>query len=399
MEESDNTKLETTPKPEAEAPYASQTPDAGHSQQVAEVQQSVTGKGSGFSFWKVILPVAIGIGVVVWLFFHDARKEGVADVWSHIHFDARSIFCIILAFIFMIGRDFGMSWRFRALTDRELPWKSAFEVDFLCEFTSCVTPSAVGGSSMGMVFLNTKGIEFGRATTLMMTTLFLDELFFVITCPIIVLVTPVGELFSASGDVFGHGIAITFWIVYAILCIWTLILFVGIIAKPLWVKKVLDKVTRIKFLRKWHDKALELGDNMIATSKELKTKPFRFWFEVYCGTALSWTSRYLVVNALFWGFVAAADPYQWLIFAKEFVLWIVLMVSPTPGGAGLSEWLFSEYYGNLVPTIGTALILAVFWRIISYYVYLLIGSILIPGWLKNSVARLRTSKQTEAQKQ
>lgn len=364
-------------------------------------QQNTSASGTenkpavSFSFWKVAIPVAIGLTAVILLFVHDARKENLDVIWKSIHFDARAIFCILLAFLFMLGRDFGMSWRFRALTDRQISWKSAFEVDFLCEFTSCVTPSAVGGSSMGMVFLNTKGIEFGRATTLMMTTLFLDELFFVLSCPIIVLLTPGSELFSSGGEAFAHGIRITFWIVYAILFAWTLILFCGIIWKPDWVKKVLNKVTTWGFLKKWHDQALTLGDNMIATSKELRTKPFRFWLEVFGGTALTWTSRYLVVNALFLGFVPSADPSQWIIFAKEFVLWVVLMVSPTPGGAGLSEWLFSEYYGTLVPTLGMALILAIFWRIISYYVYLAIGSIIIPGWLKNSVSKMRSNRKEE----
>lgn len=346
-----------------------------------------------FSFWKVLIPVLIGITVVVFLFWHDAKKENLSEVWHSIHFDTRAILCILLAFLFMFGRDFGMSWRFRALTDHKLPWKSAFEVDFLCEFTSCITPSAVGGSSMGGVFLYTKGLEFGRATTLMMTTLFLDELFFVVACPIIVLFTPAEQLFSPGEGAFNHGLKITFWAVYAVLFAWTFILFAGIIWRPEWVKKLLGKATGFKWTSKWHDKALQLGDNMIATSHELKSKPFRFWLEVFCGTALSWTSRYLVVNALFLGFVAAADSAQWLIFAREFVLWVVLNVSPTPGGSGLSEWLFSEYYGDLVSSAGMALILAIFWRIISYYVYLVIGAIIIPGWLKNSVSKLKSKKE------
>lgn len=98
-------------------------------------------------------------------------------------------------------------------------------MDFLCEFTSCVTPSAVGGSSLGMVFLNTQGIEFGRATTLMMTTLFLDELFFVVSCPLVVMLTPAHEIFASDGTTFSHGIQLTFWLVYAVLFVWTLILF------------------------------------------------------------------------------------------------------------------------------------------------------------------------------
>lgn len=359
---------------------ADKTPDSATAQQ----QNDVTQEKKFFSAWKVVLPVLIGVGVVVWMFLRDAEKENLAEVWRSIHFDARSILCIILAFFCMWGRDFGLTWRFRALTDRQLKWKSAFEVDFLCEFTSCVTPSAVGGSSLGMVFLNSKGIEFGRATTLMMTTLFLDELFFVVFCPIFILLTPSGEIFASGTQDFSHGIRLTFWIVYSIIFAWTFILFTGIIWKPMWIRRFLNKVTSWKLLRRWQGKADQLGDNMVATSKELRTKPFRFWLEVFGGTSLSWISRYLVVNALFLGFVPSADPHQWVILAREFVLWVVLMVSPTPGGSGLSEWLFSEYYGDLVTTAGMALILAIFWRIISYYVYLGIGAVIIPGWLKNS---------------
>lgn len=347
-----------------------------------------------FSLWKVILPIAIGMTVVVLMFLHDAKGENLESVWKSIKFTPYTIGCIVLAFVFMFGRDFGLSWRFRALTDHKLRWSQAFKVDFLCEFTSCVTPSAVGGSSLGMVFLNSQGVEFGRATTLMITTLFLDELFFVLACPIVILLTPANEIFSSGGTSFSHGIKLTFWLVYAGIFIWTLILFMGIIVRPVWMRSVLVKVCKLPFLRKFSDKAAELGDNMVATSAELRSKPFRFWLEVFGGTALSWMSRYMVVNALFLGFLPQETRFQWLILARQFVIWVVLMVSPTPGGSGLSEWLFSEYYGDLVPTAGMALILAVFWRIISYYVYLAIGCAIVPGWIRQTVRRIKNSRNS-----
>lgn len=345
-----------------------------------------------FSLWKVLLPVVIGLGVVVYMFLSDAKKENLVQVLSDIDFTPRTWFCIALAFLFMFGRDFGLSWRFRALTDKDLSWGRTFKVDFLCEFTSCVTPSAVGGSSLGMVFLNTQGIEFGRATTLMMTTLFLDELFFVVSCPLVVMLTPAHEIFASDGTTFSHGIQLTFWLVYAVLFVWTLILFTGIIWRPQWVVNVIGRLFRLRWLRKWQSSAMSLGNNMLATSKELRKKRFGFWLEVFGGTALSWISRYLVVNALFLGFLPQADHWQWVILARQFVIWVVLMVSPTPGGSGLSEWLFSEYYGDLVPTMGLALVLAVFWRVISYYVYLIIGAIIVPGWLKSTMAKISGMK-------
>lgn len=347
-----------------------------------------------FSVWKVLLPVAIGLGVVVLMFLHDARKEDLSAVMRSINFTAHTILFLLLGWLFMIGRDVGLSWRFRALTDHKLRWTQAFKVDFLCEFTSCITPSAVGGSSLGMIFLNREGVELGRATTLMITTLFLDELFFVISCPLVILFTPVNEIFNSGSGAFSSGIKLTFWLVYSGICLWTLLLFLGIIVKPAAIRNVIIKLFSIRFLRRWQPAVIALGDNMVATSVELRKNRFSFWLEVFGGTALSWTSRYMVVNAIFMAFLPATVNFadQWLILARQFVVWVVLMVSPTPGGSGLSEWLFTEYYSDLIPSAGLALIMAICWRLISYYVYLAIGAAIVPGWLKDTFNSLHRNK-------
>lgn len=344
--------------------------------------------------WKVLLPVVIGLGVVVIMFWHDAKGENLAAVWDKIHFTPWSVFCIFLAFVCMGCRDFGLTWRFRALTDRKLRWKQAWTVDMMCEFTNCITPSAVGGSSLGPVYLNSQGVSLGRATTLMLTTLFMDELFFVVACPFIVLLTPAHDIFNSSGEGFSHGIKYTFWIVYSLIAAWTFLLFMGIIWKPDWIQKLLDKISSWRWLRRWKDSISGLGANMIATSAELRTKPFRFWLEVFCGTALALTARYFVVNVLFLGFLPGTDRYQWIILARQFVIWVVLMVSPTPGGAGLSEWIFSNYYGDLVGTAGMALIMAIFWRLVTYYLYLVIGVVIAPGWLKKYYDKIHSGNSS-----
>lgn len=76
-----------------------------------------------------------------------------------------------------------------------------------------------------MIYLHHEGIEFGRATALMITTLFLDELFFVVACPIIMIFTPHGELFSTDENLFSNGLQFTFWVVYIGITIWTIIFF------------------------------------------------------------------------------------------------------------------------------------------------------------------------------
>lgn len=342
-----------------------------------------------FSFWKILLPIIIGLGVVGFMFWQDLKEQDITATLKGIHLNFRLVLSIICAWLFMFGRDLGLSWRFHTLTDKRLSWWSTFKITYLCEFTSCVTPSAVGGSSLGMIFLNREGIEFGRATTLMLTTLFLDELFFVLSCPIIILTTPVNDLFSSGSEGFENGIKLTFIIIYTIITLWTALLFAGIIIWPKGIYRAITKLFSFRLFRRWSNSVNELCKNMVNTSKELRKKSIVWWIKVFGGTIITWVSRYLVVNALFFGFLPETDPYQWTILARQFIVWVVLMISPTPGGSGISEWLFSEFYANLIPTIGLALILALLWRIITYYIYLAIGALLIPRWLGQTITSLK----------
>ncbi len=83
---------------------------------------------------------------------------------------------------------------------------------------------------------------------------------------------------------------------------------------------------------------------------------------------------------------------QAVVFARQFVVWVILMVSPTPGSAGISEWLFTTYYGDLIASAGMALVIALFWRLVSYYVYLVIGICILPGWFRRGFGKQTRKK-------
>ena len=125
---------------------------------------------------------------------------------------------------------------------------------------------------------------------------------------------------------------------------------------------------------------VELGETMVSAGADLRTRSFSWWAEAMGATALTWISRYLVVNALFWGFSALAP--QGIVFARQFVVWTLLTISPTPGGSGLSEWLFTNYYGDLISDASMVLVIAILWRLLTYYVYLAVGVIRLPAWLR-----------------
>ena len=82
-------------------------------------------------------------------------------------------------------------------------------------------------------------------------------------------------------------------------------------------------------------------------SKEYKNKSLSFWSKAIGSTYFSWMARFLTVNFLIMAFVSGAD--QVLIFGRQLVMWVILLISPTPGGAGVAEFVFSGFLGDLIP--------------------------------------------------
>ncbi|MCM1348435.1 MAG: flippase-like domain-containing protein [Firmicutes bacterium] len=325
---------------------------------------------------KTLLPVAIGAGVVVWLFCREFSMEQ----WLAIPWTLRTFAAIAIGILFVAGREWGMMWRFRTLSDRTLSWRRTLKVTMQCEFTSAITPTTAGGSTLSMVFLNRQGIPLGRATIITMIVLMLDELFIVVACPIIFLLLPGGKIFGFDPGTFSTGVRLAFWIVYGGVCAVTLFLFLGAFVFPGSIARFISKLFRHKLLRRWHKQAVETGEAMVEAGADLRQRGAAWWFEALGATAFTWICRYLVVNALFWGFSAAAP--QTIVFARQFVVWTLLTISPTPGGSGLSEWLFTSYYGDLITDASMVLVIAILWRLLTYYIYLAIGVIRLPAWIR-----------------
>ncbi len=334
---------------------------------------------------KIILPVIIGLAVVFWFII----REIDADVLSSLNFTWRSVFWLFIAWCCMIGRDLGYIIRIRILSENYLNWKQAFRVIMLWEFTSSISPSTVGGTALAVVFLHKEGISVGRSTSIVLATSFLDELYFVIMFPVILLIIGGDILFTTAmqgtGTVFLNNLLIVALIGYGIILSWVILVGYGLFIDPDKIRKTLIYIFRLPLIRRWQKSAIKAGDDIVASSHELRQKSFSFWIKAIVATFLSWTSRYWVVNAILMAFFAVTEHF--LIFARQLVTWIMMIISPTPGGAGFAEIILGRYISDAIPAnpelIGSiGLAIAIIWRIISYYPYLIIGASIVPGWLQ-----------------
>ena len=328
-------------------------------------------------------PILIGLGAVGYMLWKDFDIQ----VFSGITFSWHMVFWLVMAVVFMFGRDIGYIIRIRILSNNQLSWRQAFRVIMLWEFTSAITPSAVGGTSVAIIYVHKEGISVGRSSAIVMLTSFLDELYFIVMFPLLILIVGPSELFdvSTSSGVLTRslmGIALTG---YFLKLGFVLVLSYGRFVNPRGLKWLLLKVFKLKFLRRWYHAAGQTGTDIIRSSHEIRRYNYKFWLKACSSTFLSWSSRYLVANALIMAFFAVSD--QFLLFARQLVIWIMMLVMPTPGGSGFAEYVFSSYCSDLISVspamqLGAATLIALLWRGVTYYPYLAIGAIIFPRWIK-----------------
>jgi uncharacterized protein (TIRG00374 family) len=249
-----------------------------------------------------------------------------------------------------------------------------------------MTPGVVGGAAVAMFILNREKVNMGKATALVMITALLDELFYILIVPVLIMIAGTAALFpiDLTRSVFGMELHIQgiFWLAFGVITLITVMLFVAVFLAPNMFKRLLVFFTRLPFLHRFRDRAEKTGNDIVLTSTELRGKQFSFWMQAFLATIFSWTARFLVINFIIMAFNPLAD--QFIIFARQLSMWVILIVSPTPGGSGIAEFVFSGFLSEFIP-FGLAGILAVLWRLISYYPYLFIGAIVLPRWLGKSV--------------
>ena len=310
------------------------------------------------------------------------RKQNISDILSDIQWSGQSTVFILLAILMIFVRDLGYIIRIRLLTDKKLSWHRSFVVIMMWEFASALSPGVVGGAAVAMFILNREKIPMGRATALVVITAFMDNLFFVLCVPIVVMIVGYSVMFADfSGDVSG-GLITLFWLGYGIIVLISLMLFISLFIQPRLIKSMLMLIAKLPFIKKYREDFQRTGDEIVITSKEFRGRSAKFWLGIFGATFLSWTGRYLVINMILGAFLSLGFYEHFVVLAKQFALWVIMLISPTPGASGVAEWGFTRLLGSFATSALLISSLAILWRLISYFPYLFIGSLLMPRWLK-----------------
>lgn len=325
---------------------------------------------------RVWWPIALGIGVAAYLFVRD---EAFSVDSLRLIGQANGIY-LLLALGCLAIHDISYMYRIRVITQNQLGWRSSIYIILLWAFSSSVTPSVAGGGVIAIFLLSREGVQPGKALAYVILTVILDNLLLVLLAP--VAYWSAGDnLFSASGGVQLQGsFAYVFWVGYTLITAYTLIISFALFVQPKGFKWILLKITSIPFLKRWQEAASAQGNELIAASEVLRGNSTSYWVKAILSSAVAWLARFTVLNFL----VSAYVPLDWagqvVVFSKHLMLWIVMVVSPTPGSSGAAEFFFQQFYQGTLGeyTLATDFI----WRIMTYYLYLALGAICLPRWLK-----------------
>jgi hypothetical protein len=356
------------------------------------LSSTATNPIQNFKTYRLILPIVIGLGVASYLLY----KNFTPGAFDGIHFTLESALWMCLAFLMVVVRDVAYMVRIRVLTDKLLNWHKSFQVIMIWEFASAVIPPSLGGGfAVAIYLLNKEKIELGKSISVILFSSLLDGIFLGVMAPVAYFLAGGESLFLnlnikvpdfLSFIINEKSIAFTFWLVYFALLFYKLLVAFALFVNAQAVKKLLVNIYRLPFLKRFAMSAQSTGDEMIIASAELKGKKLSYWVGALLSTFVSWSARFLIINFI----IAAFSPgyiNHMVMYSKQIIIGVINIISPTPGGSGLAEIMFSQFFkAELQENLTLATALALLWRLISYYPYIFAGIIILPRWLKRVYA-------------
>ena len=378
---------------------------------------------SAFSWWKITLSVVIGLSIATFMMYRSLNKtryiqvkEGqgsyiyigtsntpdfsnkqlfkqqqngnfeidtIGSTLKKIDWTTSSFLWLFAAVLGMVGRDFFYILRIRILTRKQLNWSRSTLVILLWEFASALSPGVVGGAAVAMFILNKEKIPLGRSTAIVIITAFMDNLFYIIMIPFVLIFIDQTSLFPSHIEN-SQSVQFIFWSGFSVIFVVCLFLFLTLFYLPKLASKFLTLLFSIRFLKKWKTKAVQTGEDLEIASRELKKENSLFWVKTFMATLGSWVCRYLVINFILNAFIQLSFLDNILLLGKQIVLWLFMLISPTPGASGVAEYAFGELLSTFSSSAILIASLAILWRLISYFPYLFIGAIILPKWLRKS---------------
>lgn len=291
---------------------------------------------------------------------------------------------LVIALVVSFLRVWFSAAKIRFLSEGVVSWMGAFRVQLSWDFTSAVTPSTIGGAPMATYAMTKEGLSLGSSTAIMLYSVLLDQIWFAIAIPILIISGLYYEVIPPEAGVVGE---VSMIILYVSLLSYASLLAYGVLVNPAAIKKVVKAVFKLPILRRIQDKVNAEADNLEGYAHQLRKKPLSFLLKAFFFSTMSWLARIALPTIIVLSLLPAPEVLSVL---RSLAMNLAFLVVPTPGGSGGVEGLFVLFQGPLISResfIGLALFL---WRIISYYITVAIGAAATTWYINRQVVEIQT---------
>ena len=326
---------------------------------------------------KIILPVLLGVAVIVYMAFRQFDIEEFRSIkWNE-----RLWFFLGLAILIYVLRHIFYAFRLMVLSNGAFKFKHAVELIFIWEFASSISPTSLGGSAVAVFFLSQEKISGAKAVSIVMYTVIVDSFFFLISMIALLMIFGPPLIRPDMTSMF-EGYGITYMIVWLFIATYATILIWGLF-RPRIIQKILFGLSKLPLIRRFKKTLVQTGQDVVVTSKEIRKMPLGFHGKVIFTTVGAWVCRFLAVNFIILALVEMDFDFmeQFLLYARSQTMYVITQFSPTPGGSGIMEVMFSGFFTDYI-SAGLGSLGALLWRLITYYPYLIIGAIILPNWIR-----------------
>ena len=346
---------------------------------------------SRFRIWRIFIPIFISLIVFGYLFYQKFDWQE----FEQIEWTSSVYFLIGVGLILLLGRIFSYAHRLRLLSLKQFSLRKCIQLIFIWEFSSAISPTNVGGSAVALFVLSQEKIGAARTATIVLYTVILDTILFVFGMLIWLFLFGTKIIDPDSTDS-TENLAITFFIAFTIMIIYGCFFFYGTFIQPVHLKRFTYWLGRQGLLKRFGTRLRTLGDHFEKSSLEMKGQPLQFHVQAFLWTAAAWSCRFLLICVLVVAFSTAS--FDLLSFmelgARIHSIFVIMAFSPTPGGAGFAEFLFSDSL-RMYFTGSVGLVVVSIWRLLAYYFFLFAGIFVIPHWVNTVVLKKKRNQSDQ----
>ncbi len=265
--------------------------------------------------------------------------------------------------------------------EEDIPLRQAFYTVLGNEFLTAVTPFQSGGQPLMIYIMHQNNISVGKGILVTFFKTAGQIYFFALTAPIVLLIWP--ALINIPG--------LTVFYIYGILFFgYFLTLTFFVFFKPhlakVYTLRIFNFIKRFRYFRK-----KKLGRGLKKTLKEINI--FSFFIKdilakkrmtflwLFLLTALSWIVRFLIAVAVIWGLAGFIINVVQVVSVQTVTNFLAFF-APSPGASGVVEFSMKKVFEQVILNGEFIFIFVVIWRLINYYLNVILGGLVVVKVLK-----------------